>query len=183
MLIKTFQGELNPPNTVFINEMKPYVIIKDSQYIIDSKIYQNKNITTKDINELQDLLNVANQIATKSHTQNQLNLEHGTVVLGQQSHTDDFNNFQQIVGVTKIVYFWWGCYIYLNNVDTQWLAGLTTIAAAAALSVLFPGIGGVIAAAIAGLIGLWGGIESPLTANGCVISYNYATGPQQSWAQ
>lgn len=171
------------PSKEFINLMEPYVYIENGEYKISSQIYQNKNINSTEILRLKKMLAKANEIAIKSHTQNKLNIKNGTEVLANTQPTYNENSYIAIVGQTKIVYFWWGVYVYLNNVDTMWLEGLTTVAACSALSVLFPGIGGIVAGGIASLVATGCGIYSPLVQDGCVISYNYIEGPQDIWAQ
>lgn len=168
----------------FKNLMQPYVYIKNGQYQIKSTIYQDKNINSSEISQLKLMLRKANEIAIKSHTKNKLNLTQGTQVLAHSLNGNaNTSNLISYVGQTKIVYFWWGVYIYLNNVDTMWMEGIGTVAACTALSLLFPGIGGLIASGIASLVATGCGISSPLCQDGCIISYNYAEGPQDIWAQ
>lgn len=59
----------------------------------------------------------------------------------------------------------------------------TTVAACAFLTAFIPGIGGAVAAGIAGMVGGVCSFYSPELTYGSVISWNYVEGPQEIWVQ
>lgn len=161
----------------FIKLVQPYVQTRNNKYIINADIYENPDITTSDINMLKEMLSKANEVIVKNNLKD-ISVTNGAV---KQQYVGQGIAF---AGETNVVFYWWGFYLYLNSMTTTIIADSTAGAAAAALGAATGGVlanpyvAGVVAAIIS-----YGINNSPECQDGAVISWNYALGFQDMWAQ
>lgn len=161
----------------FIKLMQPYVKVENNKYVMDTSIYKNPQINVSDINLLKKMLVKANEQIVKNNLKN-VSVTNGAI-------KQEYNgNGICLAGINSIHFYWWGFYLYLNSETTNFVANTASGVAITALSAATDGAidNPVILSAIAAEIG---NIEanSPECQDGCVISWNYALGFQEMWAQ
>lgn len=182
----------NNRETTFEKKMSKYVEVKNGEYVLNPIIY-SQNVSIQDINTLQNMLNRSNKIIKMLHITN-LNVKNGNTISIKKNNLNNYNiDLYGASGVNNITFFWWGFYLYLNSTNTQALMNAsttfdTTIIAGAISWAVSGGdpIAAIGGSAVAYAIGsaLQSYVDdSALCQDGSVISYNYALGVQQVWAQ
>lgn len=185
-------------NQDIIQKADKYVEIKDGKFVLSDEIYNDNTISLNAIHEIENSINNTNYAiessgkeiivdsknksleATYSNEEIFNKLEKSGYNLQDQLNNDDITTFS--VGTNKVVYYWWGFYLYVDSYWTSLALKIAVASLAVLLAESFPAISPY-TVAIAGAIIDHVLSNSSYAQRGCVISYNYALGVQDVWAQ
>lgn len=167
---------------------KDFIHIVDGKYVIDDSLI---NSTDKGIEELKTQINFTNSIIDKYNVQ-EVSLEEGFTIYVSNAEINkslieqgyDLPIYLQKTGVTKVEFYWWGFYLYLDSYWTG-LAMTTGVGAIAGgvASILGAGVGAGVAVGVAAAVANYVLTNSSYAQRGCVISWNYVFLLQDIWAQ
>lgn len=186
------ESTINSEN--FIKTMGKYVEVENNKYVINPKIYLNKNISSYGISLLQNVLNKSNKYIKYNNITN-LNIKNGNKIIISGNKLDSkFNSFSEISnGYNGANFYWWGVVIYLNSTYTQLFINDSTSLGGVLLSSAIGGAIGDVPGAIGGaLVGSLIssslqtlGDNTPEALYGSANQINYFPIPhvQATWAQ
>lgn len=167
----------------FIKTMGKYVEVENNKYVINPKIYLNKNISSYDISLLQNVLNKSNKYIKYNNITN-LNIKNGNKIIISGNKLDSkFNSFSEISnGYNGANFYWWGVVIYLNSTYTQLFINDSTSLGGVLLSSAIGGalVGSLISSSLQTL-----GDNTPEALYGSANQINYfpISHVQATWAQ
>lgn len=182
----------NLMNKELIKKADKYVSIKNGEFILDNRIYNEDIFSESEIQEIE--LNIVNSnIILKENNNKSVNNKEKSIEINFSTEqvksafikagveiNDISTTANRASGINRVDVYWWGYYIFLDSYFTEYGKYATEIALAGALSNLFPHLR--ITQALATIIiskKLW----NLYWGKGCVISWNSALGYQSSWSQ
>lgn len=190
-----------------VEKADKYVTIKDGKFILKNDIYNEVKISREEIKQIELTIKNTNANLEKS-SKNIINNNNNKSMEVSYSNEEVANNLQKagydlekdfnitndtlnsristyassVRGVNKVVFYWWGYYLYLNSYLTGLAltvtAGVLTAMIVAAIPEASPITIGVSTSIITYVI-----TTLPIVQTGCVVSVNYLLGVQDIWAQ
>lgn len=170
------------------SKYQDFIHIVDGKYVIDDSLL---NSTDKDVEKLKTQIDFTNSIIDKYNVKD-VSLEEGFSIYVSNAEINkslidqgyDLPVYSQKAGVTKVQFYWWGFYLYL---DSYW-TGLAMTAGVGAIAggigaILGGGVGAGVAVGVAGAVADYVLANSSYAQRGCVVSWNYVLGLQSIWAQ